>query len=178
MNSRRLIYPPAENHLRESLIRSSSESAMHRIAAKNAHPCPLWVISGHSAKTRRCPLYPHPTTGIAGCCAHASSGHAAPAPPTSAMNSPRLIRSPHRRGRVALAALRGRASTRCPLYPQKRTWIGTAVMSALCQKRTHALQQKGLLFDRLVGARVQDEKEADRSTLRRYSIGGDDDVIE
>jgi len=27
-------------------------------------------------------------------------------------------------------------------------------------------------------ARVQDEKEADRSTLRRYSIGGDDDVIE
>jgi hypothetical protein len=25
---------------------------------------------------------------------------------------------------------------------------------------------------------VQDEKETDRSTLRRYSIGGDDDVIE
>jgi len=47
-------------------------------------------------------------------------------------------------------------------------------MSALCQKRTHALQQKGLLFDQLVGSRVQDEKEADRSTLRRYSIGGDD----
>lgn len=51
-------------------------------------------------------------------------------------------------------------------------------MSPMCQKRTHALQQKGLLFDQLVGARVQDEKEADRSTLRRYSIGGDDDVIE
>src|SRR6516162_9523274 len=26
-------------------------------------------------------------------------------------------------------------------------------MSALCQKQTHALQQKGLLFDQLVGAR-------------------------
>src|SRR5262249_44781007 len=26
--------------------------------------------------------------------------------------------------------------TRCPLYPQKRTWIGTLVMSALCQKQT------------------------------------------
>src|SRR5262249_50538076 len=24
----------------------------------------------------------------------------------------------------------------CPLYPQKRTWISTSVMSALCQKRT------------------------------------------
>src|SRR6516225_1103295 len=27
-------------------------------------------------------------------------------------------------------------SNQCPLYPQKRTWISTAVMSALCQKRT------------------------------------------
>ena len=27
-------------------------------------------------------------------------------------------------------------SERCPLYPQKRTWISTAVMSALCQKQT------------------------------------------
>src|SRR5262249_4924676 len=34
------------------------------------------------------------------------------------------------------------ASASCPLYPQKRTWISRAVMSALCQKRTHAVQQK------------------------------------
>jgi hypothetical protein len=27
-------------------------------------------------------------------------------------------------------------STQCPLYPRKRTWISTAVMSALCQKQT------------------------------------------
>ena len=27
---------------------------------------------------------------------------------------------------------------RCPLYPQKRTWIGRGVMSALCQKQTSA----------------------------------------
>src|SRR5262249_54396007 len=26
--------------------------------------------------------------------------------------------------------------TRCPLYPQKQTWISWAVMSALCQKQT------------------------------------------
>ena len=32
-------------------------------------------------------------------------------------------------------------SERRPLYPEKRTWISRAVMSALCQKRTHALQQ-------------------------------------
>jgi hypothetical protein len=30
---------------------------------------------------------------------------------------------------------------RCPLYPQKRTSLSTVVMSALCQKRTHAVQQ-------------------------------------
>jgi hypothetical protein len=31
---------------------------------------------------------------------------------------------------------------RCPLYPQKRTSVECPGMSALCQKRTHALQQK------------------------------------
>jgi hypothetical protein len=31
---------------------------------------------------------------------------------------------------------------KCPLYPRKRTSITTAAMSALCQKRTHAVQQK------------------------------------
>src|SRR5215472_5670386 len=30
----------------------------------------------------------------------------------------------------------GSAFTRCPLYPQKRTWFSAVVMSALCQKRT------------------------------------------
>jgi hypothetical protein len=39
----------------------------------------------------------------------------------------------------------------CPLYPQKRTLEDITSMSALCQKRTHAPQQKGL-FDHLVGA--------------------------
>src|SRR5262249_53198003 len=33
------------------------------------------------------------------------------------------------------------ASASCPLYPQKRTWISTVAMSALCQKRTYAVQQ-------------------------------------
>src|SRR5262249_57570131 len=35
-------------------------------------------------------LLRNPTTGIAGCCARAASGHAATAPPTSVMNSRRL----------------------------------------------------------------------------------------
>src|SRR5262249_51053803 len=38
----------------------------------------------------------NPTTGIAGCCARAASGYAI-VPPSSAMNSRRLIQSPHRR---------------------------------------------------------------------------------
>src|SRR5260370_18215906 len=43
-------------------------------------------------------LLKNPITGIAGCCACAASGHAAPAPPSSVMNSRLLIRSPRRRG--------------------------------------------------------------------------------
>jgi len=41
---------------------------------------------------------------IAGCCARAASDHADAAPPRRAMNSRRLIQSPRRRGRAALAA--------------------------------------------------------------------------
>src|SRR6516162_4324652 len=44
-----------------------------------------------------------------------------------------------------------RLSGRCPLYPQKRTLVERIGMSAKCQKRTHAVQQKGL-FDHLVSA--------------------------
>ena len=39
-----------------------------------------------------------------------------------------------------------RAFRRCPLYPQKRTLKLSRVMSALCQKRTHAVQQNGRFF--------------------------------
>jgi hypothetical protein len=44
---------------------------------------------------------------------------------------------------------------RCPLYPQKRTSVERVGMSALRQKRTHAVQQKGLLFEHRVGAGQQ-----------------------
>jgi len=58
----------------------------------------------------------NPITGIAACCARAASGHAAAAPPSSDMNSRRLIfgliRSPRRRGRVSTAEFRGRAPWR------------------------------------------------------------------
>src|SRR6516165_8803011 len=37
------------------------------------------------------------------------------------------------RGSVCTAPFLSRS---CPLYPQKRTWIGTVLMSALCQKQT------------------------------------------
>ena len=39
-------------------------------------------------------LLRNPITGIAGCCARAASGHAAAAPPSSVMNSRRLMLSP------------------------------------------------------------------------------------
>src|SRR5262245_51370111 len=54
--------------------------------------------------------------GIAPCCPRAASGHAATVPPSSVMNSRRLIfgliRSPRRRGREAWLGLRGRAPWR------------------------------------------------------------------
>ena len=38
----------------------------------------------------------------------------------------------------------------CPLYPRKQTSFGTVAMSALCHKRTHAVQQLTSLLDHLV----------------------------
>src|SRR6516225_364294 len=43
----------------------------------------------------------------------------------------------------------------CPLYPRKRTCAVQEGMSALGQKRTHAAQRSGNLFDHLVGASGQ-----------------------
>jgi hypothetical protein len=37
-----------------------------------------------------------------------------------------------------------------PLYPRKRTWIGTLAMSVLCQKRTlahHLFDQRQWIFE-------------------------------
>src|SRR5262249_16821723 len=51
--------------------------------------------------------------------------------------------------------------------PQKRTLVGRAVMSALCQKRTHALQQKGYVcwaFVRI--SRRRSKLSADQTELR------------
>ena len=47
----------------------------------------------------------------------------------------------------------GQKQTFAPLsaYPRKRTLAAHYPMSALGQKRTHAVQQKGSLFDHFVG---------------------------
>ena len=46
----------------------------------------------------------------------------------------------------------------CPLYPQKRTCAAQLTMSAMGQRRTRAAQQKGSLFDHLVGALLQKQR--------------------
>jgi hypothetical protein len=44
-------------------------------------------------------------------------------------------------GRPEGFAIRPPKDRSCPLYPQKRTLVEWVVMSALCQKRTYAVQQ-------------------------------------
>jgi len=51
----------------------------------------LWLNRAQAVANRLDDTLPrNPTTGIAGCCARAASGHAAAAPPRSAMNSRRF----------------------------------------------------------------------------------------
>jgi hypothetical protein len=51
---------------------------------------------------------------------------------------------PHSSAMVGLCITANRRAgfKRCPLYPRKRTLVERVVMSALCQKQTHAAQQK------------------------------------
>src|SRR5262245_58845594 len=58
----------------------------------------------------------------------------------------------------------------CLLYPQKRTCAVQAVMSALGHKRTHAAQQKGSLFDDLIGGDQQARRNCQAKRLRRFAV--------
>ena len=51
----------------------------------------------------------------------------------------------------------------CPLYPQKRTLPQRKQMSALCHKRTYAVQQRTSLLDRLIGGARETQIRLDRS---------------
>jgi hypothetical protein len=54
------------------------------------------------------PKLRNPITGIVGCCAHAASGHATAAPPSSVTNSRRLMPNMGAPSQVPLAIIAGR----------------------------------------------------------------------
>src|SRR4029450_9925857 len=58
----------------------------------------------------------------------------------------------------------------CPLYSQERTCAVQLRMSAKGQKRTHAPQQKELLFDHLVGAVLERLRHGDAECLRSPEV--------
>src|SRR5262245_28596433 len=58
----------------------------------------------------------------------------------------------------------------CLLYPQERTCAAHYPMSALGLKRTHAPQQKGSLFDHLVGAIKHGERTSRPSALAVFTL--------
>jgi len=61
-----------------------------------------------------------------------------------------------------------RTSNQCPLYPQKRTLELSGVMSALCQKQTHAPQQSTRGFPFRAAADRNATSRVDFSYPRRY----------
>src|SRR5262245_46916187 len=112
------------------------------------------------------------------------SGHAA-APPINEMNSRRFIAPPRTQDQgivpcqtsklkegSTMSALGHKRhmqrKTSCPLYPRKRTCAVQLGMSALGQKRTHALQQ--FLFDHLVGAGDQRWRHGDAERSGGHEI--------
>ena len=63
----------------------------------STNPCsrkPCWKAFRNFAKVRGVPLLSHPITGIVGCCARETSGHAAADPATTLIKSRRRIAFP------------------------------------------------------------------------------------
>src|SRR5262249_9941329 len=92
-----------------------------------------------------------------GCCACVVSGHTATEVPISVMKSRRLIAPGLREG--------DRTASNLALGAGGRHF---AAMSALGQKRTHAAQQKRSLFDHLIGA--PEERQRDCEAERRGGL--------
>src|SRR6516165_6165736 len=94
------LYRPGEPIVSAILPKSPGEAVGHAFFTKftdrRVNHCFGHVISEL--------LFRNPTTGIAGCCARTASGHATAAPPSSVMNSRRLIQSPRRRRLAACPA--------------------------------------------------------------------------
>src|SRR5215469_2055278 len=81
------------------------------------------------------------------------------------------------------------APAQCPLYPQKRAWLGRVTMSALCQKRTSAgfrlalplRAESGLVFchcnngagERAVGLSQLIQNREVIGVSDRYQVAGD-----
>jgi len=120
-----------------------------------------------------------PITGIAPCCARATSGHATAPLPSSVMNSRRFTSNFSRASRRKIApretyCTAGFPRSLCPLWvncdqggrSQKLVHVRFTsksgqtgrhlAMSALCQKRTHALHKNGALL--LVSASSHEAK--------------------
>ena len=73
---------------------------------------------------------------------------------------------------TAKADSRGRS---CLLYPRKRTCAPRKLMSALGQKRTHAVQRIGTLFDQLVGELLETHRHIEAQCLGGREV--DDQLV-
>src|SRR5262249_20370397 len=89
-----------------------------------------------------------PMTGITGCCARAASGHAAAPPPTSVMNSRRLIvaprgqnHAPHRLTAVRVLE-RGKGDVNC----DQLFWAGNVGFESHARVKTRKAQYQQMLF--------------------------------
>src|ERR1044071_10043674 len=65
-------------------------------------------------------------------------------------------------------------SAPCPLIPQEQTFVEALSTSVSCHKRTHAVQQKGSLFDHFVSAGEERRRNREAERFRGFEI--DDQV--
>src|SRR5262249_29566935 len=120
-------------------------------------------------------LLRNPITGIAGCCARATSGHVAAAPPRSVMKSRRfIIRSPRRPARAAVRDFGAERLGGCKIDEQQRASLENLVSTAgQWQRNCNAERAGGLHVDIQLDLGYLLDRQVGRFFALEYAAGVD-----
>src|SRR5580704_9738335 len=136
-----------------------------RPSLKPPSASPRLKAVSRGAKPSGVPSARNPTSGIAGCCACATSGHVAAAPPKSAMNSRRLIARPLARTTQGMVRYITNWADNCDMWHSRCVTWGRIALASLGDNRQQHMRRVLAVVKNLVQHRLA------RANMIRHVFG-------